>query len=134
MTAYEMRIIDWSSDVCSSDLGLGTWSATESHLPSLSDSWRATYFGRAGSPPATQPLIPRPSHSDLPSHGEAEALLVVVRLRQRVPSEASVMVAAFPRRSRHLLFAASSRHLTTVAHMGSGCREDRKSTRLNSSH
>src|SRR3546814_7164868 len=99
-------------------VGLGTWSATESHLPSLSDSWRATYFGRAGSPPATQPLIPRPSHSDLPSHGEAEALLVVVRLRQRVPSEASVMVAAFPRRSRHLLFSASSRHLTTVAHMG----------------
>src|SRR3546814_19185653 len=32
-------------------VGLGTWSATESHLPSLSDSWRATYFGRAGSPP-----------------------------------------------------------------------------------
>src|SRR3546814_4020599 len=91
-----MRISDWSSDVCSSDLG---------------------------SPPAAQPLIPRPSHSDLPSHGEAEALLVVVRLRQRVPSEASVMVAAFPRRSRHLLFSASSRHLTTVAHMGSGCRD-----------
>src|SRR3546814_6920301 len=25
-TAYEMRISDWSSDVCSSDLGVTTWS------------------------------------------------------------------------------------------------------------
>src|SRR3546814_3694479 len=27
-TAYEMRISDWSSDVCSSDLAPGTWAAT----------------------------------------------------------------------------------------------------------
>src|SRR3546814_8023828 len=28
-TAYEMRISDWSSDVCSSDLGIGMFLATQ---------------------------------------------------------------------------------------------------------
>src|SRR3546814_18353028 len=32
-TAYEMRISDWSSDVCSSDLGLGEAQADALHLP-----------------------------------------------------------------------------------------------------
>src|SRR3546814_13188346 len=32
-TAYEMRISDWSSDVCSSDLGLGNAAGTTSAQP-----------------------------------------------------------------------------------------------------
>src|SRR3546814_8668979 len=33
-TAYEMRISDWSSDVCSSDLGMPAW-MVEAKTPSL---------------------------------------------------------------------------------------------------
>src|SRR3546814_4547598 len=41
-TAYEMRISDWSSDVCSSDLGAGV------------PSGRAVTGGKAGLPAATK--------------------------------------------------------------------------------
>src|SRR3546814_10177891 len=34
-TAYELRIIDWSSDVCSSDLPPPQYSYVRSHLPSV---------------------------------------------------------------------------------------------------
>src|SRR3546814_3231965 len=34
-TAYEMRISDWSSDVCSSDLRLAVWRAAVAELPAV---------------------------------------------------------------------------------------------------
>src|SRR3546814_6713019 len=48
-TAYEMRISDWSSDVCSSDLGQQTVERELlRHIAKLA-------FGRAGSPAQVQP-------------------------------------------------------------------------------
>src|SRR3546814_1795921 len=87
----------------------------------VSKRGRAQQLFGVSADPALQPRL----HRVMPLHA-------VVRLRQRVPSEASVMVAAFPRRSRHLLFSASSRHLTTVAHMGSGCRSEEHTSELQS--
>src|SRR3546814_16272123 len=50
-TAYEMRISDWSSDVCSSDLGTVTTSRSPSRSPRM-DS-RPDRSGRSASPRAT---------------------------------------------------------------------------------
>src|SRR3546814_2245931 len=40
-TAYEMRISDWSSDVCSSDLGLNASAETNAVAPSAAEPSRA---------------------------------------------------------------------------------------------
>src|SRR3546814_5032514 len=39
-TAYEMRISDWSSDVCSSDLQIISWDQLAKHLGNEADSKR----------------------------------------------------------------------------------------------
>src|SRR3546814_8180955 len=49
-TAYEMRIGDWSSDVCSSDLIFDDvahvdWGA---HLPKMYAFWESVLFGKPG--------------------------------------------------------------------------------------
>src|SRR3546814_4777147 len=52
-TAYEMRISDWSSDVCSSDLatGVGAWSGLRPRAPPpRSRTQRATVRTSARSP------------------------------------------------------------------------------------
>src|SRR3546814_2642131 len=46
-TAYEMRISDWSSDVCSSDLPVGMLTAARNALD-------CTRLGRCGDPVATK--------------------------------------------------------------------------------
>src|SRR3546814_9346740 len=48
-TAYEMRISDWSSDVCSSDLA-----STLSRLDNIED-WRSAAFRRSGRLPISPP-------------------------------------------------------------------------------
>src|SRR3546814_19793842 len=48
-TAYDMRISDWSSDVCSSDLAAGTTSKPTTSWPALA---RLRAIGR--------PMLPRP--------------------------------------------------------------------------
>src|SRR3546814_20229470 len=55
-TAYEMRISDWSSDVCSSDLGIGIGRAHDT-LPQRAGRNRA--IG-----PAAEDEIPRPIVGD----------------------------------------------------------------------
>src|SRR3546814_1051877 len=47
-TAYEMRISDWSSDVCSSDLrrALRDFRQIAQHRFRIADAAAATYFGR----------------------------------------------------------------------------------------
>src|SRR3546814_5874336 len=54
-TAYEMRISDWSSDVCSSDLGAGGWGRRIGQAPTypirrkpMSSSRRTTTITRKG--------------------------------------------------------------------------------------
>src|SRR3546814_6487250 len=54
-TAYEMRIIDWSSDVCSSDLliagavsrGLVKLDGNGQVVPDMATSWRVSDDGRS---------------------------------------------------------------------------------------
>src|SRR3546814_5097746 len=45
-TAYEMRISDWSSDVCSSDLTMGISTSLDAngHVRVLSDPYQGTIF------------------------------------------------------------------------------------------
>src|SRR3546814_1788740 len=47
-TAYEMRISDWSSDVCSSDLGVGQHQAGFRPGAFLSEGWVDQYVDRGG--------------------------------------------------------------------------------------
>src|SRR3546814_13415781 len=47
-TAYEMRISDWSSDVCSSDLHYGTQEQKDHYLPRLADGREVPCFGLTG--------------------------------------------------------------------------------------
>src|SRR3546814_9640209 len=52
-TAYEMRISDWSSDVCSSDLDVGDWTACDIEAlrrdhGEAYDGWRAGTYTPAG--------------------------------------------------------------------------------------
>src|SRR3546814_6301373 len=56
-TAYEMRISDWSSDVCSSDLGDGTSCSSPRHRgPLLSTAnCRASHAESAGCPGDSYP-------------------------------------------------------------------------------
>src|SRR3546814_15594561 len=64
-TAYEMRISDWSSDVCSSDLSSSGIAAGYIKRPSAMP--RAFIRGRSGLPPpaSSKAVLPRP-HKDFP--------------------------------------------------------------------
>src|SRR3546814_4128052 len=105
-TAYEMRISDWSSDVCSSDLADGAHPVPRDR--------RAGRIGRVAAAAA----------ADLPGHYRAVAHLLrgqPVHLRHGTPADGH---AADPR-PRH------GRRSCALCRPGSA---DRKSTRLNSSH
>src|SRR3546814_2277209 len=43
-TAYEMRISDWSSDVCSSDLGLGPLTLSTAPYPGFATDMQAQFM------------------------------------------------------------------------------------------
>src|SRR3546814_10676104 len=107
-TAYEMRISDWSSDVCSSDLAVGDGRGGEEGRGLLRGG-----AGEEGVPPA----------------GEIEIAAAddghQMRLGERRGEE--FVAAGFPRRAV-AVFAEP------FAGAGVDEGEDRKSTRLNSSH
>src|SRR3546814_2797666 len=42
-TAYEMRISDWSSDVCSSDLPVATATTFSEYVYEIDGNWKLTY-------------------------------------------------------------------------------------------
>src|SRR3546814_3990908 len=136
-TAYEMRISDWSSDVCSSDLG--TRDGEERHIGLAGDGARQQGFTRAGRTDQQAAL------GDL----AAEAL-ELLRVTQEFDDlfqlalgfldagnvfkgDAAVLLGQQPGlglAEAHRL-AAAGLHL---AHEEDPDAEDRKSTRLNSSH
>src|SRR3546814_7410754 len=116
-TAYEMRISDWSSDVCSSDLRPGDGRGRARH--EAPDQFGPLHHLR------DQLRLSRLCHQD----------------RSEV-SEGLVSACRWPediRQCRHLLGGQRRRHVSRGHGRGFGqqkrqTRLDRKSTRLNSSH
>src|SRR3546814_9866650 len=103
-TAYEMRISDWSSDVCSSDLTLPLWKA---------DNTLANFLS------AYERLLPLEKASNLASRDKVAFLAktgegVLGKIVNRVKNAALVAITD------------GSKQITL--------EQDRKSTRLNSSH
>src|SRR3546814_8122322 len=65
-TAYEMRISDWSSDVCSSDLRRGNSFAFSSSLSSTPSSYSVRKPGKITTcPVARKPVRPVPSRRSM---------------------------------------------------------------------
>src|SRR3546814_5290400 len=122
-TAYEMRISDWSSDVCSSDLQIISWDQLAKHLGNEADSKRFRQTVRetmqivsAVYPNANVDLSGRKVVLH-PSHAPMERKLVGPHLR---------LVDSRP---------AKTAPRSSVSKPAAKAKlEDRKSTRLNSSH
>src|SRR3546814_2919946 len=96
-TAYEMRISDWSSDVCSSDLSCPSSTSKNSSSPlddcpvasrydtpawSAADSWVRLYFSRSAWAMAAPPPMIAPPASPWPATAAArprtKAMLISV--------------------------------------------------------
>src|SRR3546814_3877905 len=117
-TAYEMRISDWSSDVCSSDLVRGA------EALDLLKAWGTGHPGGVATLHA----------------GSAQGALV--RLEQLVQEVAAIVPKALIADAVDLVVCidgrGAARRVTAIAQVTgldeSGGYRDRKSTRLNSSH
>src|SRR3546814_4478822 len=122
-TAYEMRISDWSSDVCSSDLGL-----PDKEFSALRKRFPESYW-----------------------IAEADDILLQNARHVLSAGESSLSIAAevYPDRGATLVTVYASDHpglfyrIAGAIHLAGGniidarihtMREDRKSTRLKSSH
>src|SRR3546814_5767250 len=120
-TAYEMRISDWSSDVCSSDLPSPRRSRGEG------DRREAVVEGRrrcAIAPPSARRAATSPSQRDREDHSTSTGFAAIASRRARSrPTSASVKC------SPNLL----RRHSTSsvVRAHSRAAINDRKSTRLN---
>src|SRR3546814_9699567 len=108
-----MRISDWSSDVCSSDLAVGVVKAVERHRAGDVD---------AGREAEAQPLLVEQAANDVQPFGVGDAELRIDRRALQIGRDAVLPDALGDARSFGFQFAA----LIIVI--------DRKSTRLNSSH
>src|SRR3546814_1840304 len=107
-TAYEMRISDWSSDVCSSDLGGDSGAGISSPAPTHSEKDSSLLRGGGG----LQGLDPAGAELELRDLAEG----IELRVGQHV--------------GRRLVEAEGDEH-HALRHVAVG---DRKSTRLNYSH
>src|SRR3546814_4099850 len=109
-TAYEMRISDWSSDVCSSDLPWGSPSAGEPRV----------VIGLEGDPAVPERFGPLPAGA------------VDEQVEVRVPAGAVHQHAVA---AAEVAMDDSEQHLVAARFEVDGhVAVDRKSTRLNSSH
>src|SRR3546814_4439895 len=110
-TAYEMRISDWSSDVCSSDLSAGRnrWCCWA--------SWSNRISRTAREPPRAHPI--QPNRSNAMSYIDGFVIAVPTANRQKFIEHAKTGDSVF-------IDYGATRVLE--------CWGDRKSTRLNSSH
>src|SRR3546814_9722173 len=108
-TAYEMRISDWSSDVCSSDL--------DDHVARFGLAVRRP-------PPHVRPARDR---ERLGARAHVERAVGVAAV-----GEPDRQLRVLPRRIRLLIGERLDREVAGKTRVGGG--GDRKSTRLNSSH
>src|SRR3546814_6890941 len=125
-TAYEMRISDWSSDVCSSDLALGLF-----HLASPIGTligvgicgWMAAHYGWRSAIIAVSIL------------GVPFALLLFLLVREPArPTNSDAATPPLLRSIREFFANPVLRLAAATAGLASFGTQDRKSTRLNSSH
>src|SRR3546814_1474675 len=123
-TAYEMRISDWSSDVCSSDLGPGrTWSVrnykkTVPDMPNLPDSHKRAWVYLGMFPNTVIAFYP-------------ESMMFY----QEFPVQPGLTL----QRGASYRYRDETRQMRLARYLSTRIdrdtqKEDRKSTRLNSSH
>src|SRR3546814_3234726 len=131
-TAYEMRISDWSSDVCSSDLAKNLHYAMTARPPVAGDMLhhRAGLRGDAPQQLAAALLAFRRHHADIAAPGQALAE-VMLDLGAGETEEGVVRCLHVDHgQSRH---QSADRHQVHVGAARQQAVADRKSTRLNSS-
>src|SRR3546814_7094059 len=122
-TAYEMRISDWSSDVCSSDLDLRD--RLYSHLVGLDQA----FFERSRSGELVSRLT---ADTELLRSVVGSTISVALRSVVMVIGSLAMLVATSPRLAAYTLVGIPLCVLPLV--IGGRKLGDRKSTRLNSSH
>src|SRR3546814_8513911 len=123
-TAYEMRISDWSSDVCSSDLRHHIPPHLPSpHLPSM------PVLSADFAPSAFLSEPQRPSWCALASSASMKPSLSV-SISSNIPALSACAASNSARKTLRSL----SESIAATPHFPSFALSDRKSTRLNSSH
>src|SRR3546814_1485289 len=103
-TAYEMRISDWSSDVCSSDLRLTSSSATKGNSPSKRRSAPCTV---ATGPITRQPQSSSNSWRSIAIRNSSSTIRIVFCMtnyqpaREAFPSGMTISASKPPRSEEH---------------------------------
>src|SRR3546814_487362 len=109
-TAYEMRISDWSSDVCSSDLVIGRMKAD--FVDPAAMQVECGKFGReaVGLHPHVENLFRPHSFAQRSQRGLYPAAAVALRsLPQSIVREVEIISGKWTRLVRHLMSAKMSR-------------------------
>src|SRR3546814_4313476 len=119
MTAYDMRISHWSSDVCSADLSLKVYAVEPTFSPVISG-------GAPGAHP-NQGI----GAGFVPANLHTRVLDGVIQVD---PNDAKEYARRAAREEGLLVGISSGATLAAIAQKLSGMPKDRKSTRLNSSH
>src|SRR3546814_2443216 len=120
-TAYEMRISDWSSDVCSSDLGAVARHRVRADAPASGVAAGCRAAAGAVAAVTVAGVVDRPA-----ARTQGERAVGFAARIPRSPVAAHLGVLRGFRHRRRPLAAAGQHPGTPLA--------DRKSTRLNSSH
>src|SRR3546814_9903693 len=126
-TAYEMRISDWSSDVCSSDLDELCFGHGEFPLSTMDRRQPSILEKSATLCTASRKRASSPRRDVRISASGSLTITPSKKASIGARSEASAVMASVKRSSATAAAAAGSA-------ASSAARRDRKSTRLNSSH
>src|SRR3546814_5953318 len=139
-TAYEMRISDWSSDVCSSDLRWATGGLDvrpENTHPFFDDDFAFAHNGHVSPISELEELLSPASRAALVGDTDSERYFRFVRQSieehgdeaEGVSQALATLIKKFPESSLNALMLTPESMF--AIHLNS---RDRKSTRLNSSH
>src|SRR3546814_7813595 len=127
-TAYEVRISDWSSDVCSSDLG--RWPTCSARVMSPRSRWRpkASPFFRKGAPMLLENKVVLVTGA---SAGIGRAVAIGCA---RHGADVAINFGRDTAGAAAAVAAIEALGRKAVAIQGDVAEPERKSTRLNSSH